>query len=266
MENKNLALHEPVVREGGPAPSNATAEPAAALTPEQVEWVVNDNAELGVKIGDQFFWLYKGYSLVYRDGMHDDGSPMHWRPVFKREFGECCHPINYADPRIIGTVSLDDSDDWQELPGLAAPVSAPGLSLAARLMSIASDDDVRLAVAGELSDREIPCYPKYLDDVFGTYLDHPAMRKALSTGQEITSPADGSQVEPSTTGTGRHIPLEPPPFIQWNGGENPAPGKVVEVKLRNGNVFLSLADHLRWDCIDRPGDIIAYRIQFIYRA
>ena len=99
-----------------PTPSNATAEPATALTPDRVEWVVNDNAELGVKIGDQFFWLYKGYSLVYRDGTHDDGSPMRWRPVFKREFGECCHPINYADPRISGTVSLDDSDDWQELP------------------------------------------------------------------------------------------------------------------------------------------------------
>ena len=116
MENKNLAPHEPVVREGGPTPSNATAEPATALTPDRVGWVVNDNAELGVKIGDQFFWLYKGYSLVYRDGTHDDGSPMRWRPVFKREFGECCHPINYADPRISGTVSLDDSDDWQELP------------------------------------------------------------------------------------------------------------------------------------------------------
>lgn len=33
MENKNLAPHEPVVREGGPTPSNATAEPAAAHTP-----------------------------------------------------------------------------------------------------------------------------------------------------------------------------------------------------------------------------------------
>lgn len=33
MENKNLAPHEPVVREGGPTPSNATAEPAAAFTP-----------------------------------------------------------------------------------------------------------------------------------------------------------------------------------------------------------------------------------------
>ena len=33
MENKNLSPHEPVLREGGPTPSNATAEPAAAFTP-----------------------------------------------------------------------------------------------------------------------------------------------------------------------------------------------------------------------------------------
>ncbi len=30
MENKNLAPHEPVVREGAPTPSNATAEPSVA--------------------------------------------------------------------------------------------------------------------------------------------------------------------------------------------------------------------------------------------
>lgn len=106
------------------------------LAPEQVEWVVNDNAELGVKIGDQFFWLYKGHSLVYGTfpeeraagvALHDDGSPMHWRPVHKREFGECAHPINYADPRMIGTVSLDDGEDWQRLPTTPAEPVAVGM-------------------------------------------------------------------------------------------------------------------------------------------
>lgn len=86
---------------------------------DEVEWVVNDNAELGVKIGNQFFWLYKGYSLVYDDAKHDDGSQMFWRPVFKREFGECAHPINYKDPTMIGTVSLDDSSEWRPLPAAA---------------------------------------------------------------------------------------------------------------------------------------------------
>ena len=62
------------------------------LKPEDVEWVVNDSAELGVKIWEQFFWLYKGESLVYETGKHDNGMSMYWRLVGKREFGECCHP------------------------------------------------------------------------------------------------------------------------------------------------------------------------------
>lgn len=89
------------------------------LTAADVEWVVNDIAELGVKIGNQFFFLYKGGSLVYSDAQHDDGSPMHWRPVFKREFGECAHPINHEDYSKIGTVSLADSDEWEALPSSA---------------------------------------------------------------------------------------------------------------------------------------------------
>lgn len=85
--------------------------------PPKPEWIVNDIAELGVKVGDRFYFLYKGRSLVYDEPVHDeDGKPMHWRPVFKREFGECCHPINYKDPTRIGTVSLDDDDEWQPLP------------------------------------------------------------------------------------------------------------------------------------------------------
>jgi hypothetical protein len=68
------------------------------INPDMVEWVVNDNAELGVKIGRQFFWLYKGASLVYEDGAHDDGSPIMWRPVGTREFGECCRPAKFYAP------------------------------------------------------------------------------------------------------------------------------------------------------------------------
>lgn len=95
------------------------------LKDTDVEWVVNDLAELGVKIGNQFFFMYKGESLeygkyedCYKDGkaIGSNGEPMKWRPIFKREFGECCHPINYKNPEFIGTVSLDDSDEWQDLP------------------------------------------------------------------------------------------------------------------------------------------------------
>ena len=82
----------------------------------EIEWVVNDNAELGVKVGNDYHFLYKGDSIIYKEGVHDDGSPMNVRSVGKREFGECCHPVNYENPKLIGTVSLDDCDRWIELP------------------------------------------------------------------------------------------------------------------------------------------------------
>ena len=88
-----------------------------------VEWVVNDISELGVKIGNEFFWLYKGQSLVYEDATHDDGTPMMWRYVYKREFGECCHPW-YTIKQQTGSERLPenfikaygDIDDWMPLP------------------------------------------------------------------------------------------------------------------------------------------------------
>ena len=95
------------------------------LKAEQVEWITNDNGELGVKIGDQFFFLYKGHSLVYESGLHDNGTPMHWRPVGKREFGECAYPINHDDYSKIGTVSLGDSDLWKQMPPAQQPAAAP---------------------------------------------------------------------------------------------------------------------------------------------
>ena len=90
-------------------------ETGARIKPEDVEWVVNSIAELGVKIGDQFFFLYKGESLVYHAD-DDEEEPLQWRHVGKREFGECCHPINDADPTKYGTVSPSDSDRWKPLP------------------------------------------------------------------------------------------------------------------------------------------------------
>lgn len=101
------------------------------LTEDDVKWVVNDLGELGVKIGEQFFWLYKGKSLVY-EGLHEDGTPMLWRLVGKREFGEVCHPIDWWEkqfglaPRYtrecVANSLTFDSDrvnpeyEWQPLP------------------------------------------------------------------------------------------------------------------------------------------------------
>lgn len=85
---------------------------------KKVQWIVNDIAELGVMVDGVAYFLYKGESLIYEDAKHEDGSQMKYRPVFKREFGECCHPINYKNPQLIGEVSLDDSDEWQDLPAI----------------------------------------------------------------------------------------------------------------------------------------------------
>ena len=95
------------------------------LEDNDVEWVVNDIGELGVKIGQQFFFLYKGESLQY-DGLHDEDEngerkPMRWRHVYKREFGECCHPTEQL--KLAGRTTLDDfpaaygsAEDWHDMP------------------------------------------------------------------------------------------------------------------------------------------------------
>jgi hypothetical protein len=58
-------------------------------------WVVNDTGELGVHVNDRYFFLYKGISLEYEDGRHDDGTQMMVRPVYQREFGEVCCPKDW---------------------------------------------------------------------------------------------------------------------------------------------------------------------------
>lgn len=85
-------------------PAEAPCAPRR-LQAADVEWVTNDLSELGVKIGDQFFFLYKGHSLVYE--CLNSAAPMRWRPVAKREFGECCHPVIPVDPKTV---------EWQPLP------------------------------------------------------------------------------------------------------------------------------------------------------
>lgn len=94
------------------------------------EWIVNDLGELGVKVLGKCFFLYKGYSLVYHDNTHDsDGSPMLYRPIGKREFGETQWPQAWVtrghreDRYMVDLVyveGLSDGQpgdcDWRQLP------------------------------------------------------------------------------------------------------------------------------------------------------
>lgn len=58
-------------------------------------WIVNDNGELGVMVNGRAYFLYKGASLEYETGLHDDGTPIMYRPVGKREFGETQWPMKW---------------------------------------------------------------------------------------------------------------------------------------------------------------------------
>ena len=114
----NACRHHYGIAEGFNVGADKSGSASIPLQADDVKWIVNDSAELGVMIHGQAFFLYKGDSLVYESGTHDNGKQMYYRPVFKREFGECAHPINHADPTRRGTVSRDDSDEWRPLPSL----------------------------------------------------------------------------------------------------------------------------------------------------
>ena len=94
------------------------------------EWIVNDMGELGVKIGSRCFFLYKGGNIEYENGLHEDGNPILYRIVGKREFGETCQPDayyskgynktgKYTEELVFDPVLSDgtrESGEWKPLP------------------------------------------------------------------------------------------------------------------------------------------------------
>jgi len=82
-----------------------------------VEWVVNQCGELGVRIGGQNFYLYKGNSLSYsKDPDTDDinvtgNDPRKWRKVEKREFGETCHRVGTDGQSLLDRYN-NSNFDW----------------------------------------------------------------------------------------------------------------------------------------------------------
>ncbi len=161
------------------------------------------------------------------------------RPVVIDAFrlGHDPMPDWFCDKRSANEITTHNVDDrWRGGPDVALIKTLEGT------MRAEYGDWIIRGVQGEV----YPCKP----DIFA----------------ETYEPADGSQVEPSTTGAGRHIPLEPNPFIQWNGGENPALGKRVDVKFRVGECGMDgEAAGYDWGHPwstggDPKWDIIAYRI------
>lgn len=108
---QHYAPTEPALCPSGGAPVVARPDPEDA-----VQWIVNDTAELGVMVNGNAHFLYKGHSLIYEDGKHDDGTQMVYRRVFKREFGECCHPAHFYEPGARLPDRYTDGDGWLPVP------------------------------------------------------------------------------------------------------------------------------------------------------
>ncbi len=87
------------------------------------EWIVNDLAELGVLMDGKAYFLYKGHSRRYESGLRDDGTPMMYRPVQKREFGTVCRPTWHVDfgdapvyPGAEDGLRYEEGEGWLPLP------------------------------------------------------------------------------------------------------------------------------------------------------
>ncbi len=64
---------------------------------DNVKWIVNSFGELGVQVGNQKFFMYKGESLQYPTGRDDEGNEILFRRIGKREFGETIWPSQWRE-------------------------------------------------------------------------------------------------------------------------------------------------------------------------
>lgn len=113
-----LGIVQALVRE-----DTVAAAPPMDQKPEpkkrDVEWIVSSIGELGVRVGDRLYFLYKD-SVPLEYTRDDESEPaMHghiqWRPIFKREFGETVWPESLrAAGRNDGKYLVGDG--WQPIP------------------------------------------------------------------------------------------------------------------------------------------------------
>lgn len=79
-------------------------------------WVVNSLGELGVKVGERCFFLYKGDNIEYDPKDAEHGAPMRYRRVGKREFGEVQYPAKWVEA---GRSETHYSEELMYTPGLS---------------------------------------------------------------------------------------------------------------------------------------------------
>jgi hypothetical protein len=151
--------HQPTCR--WRTPDGAAGEAESVGEPE---WIVNDIGELGVRVGGRCFFLYKGESLEYGSSeeeiargvaLHDEGDPMRFRRVQKREFGETQWPdvwlqAGRREDRYCA------GDGWRDLPA-RKPTPAPGEAPGAKKSPVDIwADPVFLAAIRAWSDKVRP--------------------------------------------------------------------------------------------------------------
>lgn len=92
---------------------------------EKPVWVVNNNGDLGVYVNNQYYFLYKGDSLVYENEYDSNGDKkfrMRVRRVEKREFGESCNPVKFVkDEELFEEFrknEFTEGEGWIDLPVL----------------------------------------------------------------------------------------------------------------------------------------------------
>lgn len=118
MQLKDAMATVKAMLAAAPQPAGGGGDEArdGSVGKDDVLWVVNDMGELGVKVFGRCFFLYKGHSLEYTDGTHDDGAPILYREVGKREFGETVWPVKW-----ISAARREDTYDLElvHTPGLS---------------------------------------------------------------------------------------------------------------------------------------------------
>ena len=82
------------------------------LKAQDVEWIVNNRGELGVKIGGRCFFLFKDTSIEYDV---DRNSTLKYRRIEHNEFGEHCTPFVNGELLAPG-MEYTDGSGWKKLP------------------------------------------------------------------------------------------------------------------------------------------------------